>query len=101
MIGNVIKAIRIANDQTISGFSGSLELSQPYISDVEKGNKGISLERLKQISKLYHISIRKIKELDKLDDEQKLSYMEMLREILNYYLSKNNKVSDCHQKVKK
>ena len=86
MIGNVIKSIRIVNNKSETEFARSLNVSHAFISKIEKGEKRFSLKKLQKVSEIYNIPVSKIQELDKLDNEQKLSYMQLLKYVVDYYL---------------
>lgn len=100
MIGNVIKSIRIANEQSESEFGRCLNVSHAMISQVESGKRGFSMNKIQRISELYNISVSKIQELNELDDKKKLSYMETLKNVLDYYICEQPEMVKAKRKVR-
>ena len=67
---NVLKAIKIINEETISSFAEKMGVSQVYMTHVFQGKKILSKERIKVISGIYNIPLSKIEELDELDNKE-------------------------------
>lgn len=54
--GKRIRNFRIQNNMTQAQFAESLDVSTNFISEMETGKKGISLETLYRLHQQYHLS---------------------------------------------
>jgi len=90
MIGTILKYIRICNDFPTKEVASMMEKSVAYISDMENNRKGFSLETLDGFANCYNIETSKILYFYELEQQGK-SRKEILKEILEYYIEKENK----------
>ena len=88
MSGNILRLIRIANNMNIKQTSEKIGLSTSHISDLERGRKKVSLSVLEKYCFGFNIPPSKIILFDSL--QENLSYQQLLKMILEYYLFENN-----------
>lgn len=55
--GEYIKSLRIQSGYTQSGLSKAMNIDQSYLSRVESGAKGCSVDLLIQFSDFFHVSL--------------------------------------------
>ncbi len=88
MLGNILKIIRIANDNmSVKDAASKMGVSSSYITEIENGNKTPSLNTLRKFSIVYNIPVSRIVGLDEQEEDEKMSYQELLRNVLQYYIS--------------
>ena len=84
-IGERIKQCRISVGMTQEEFSTEIGLTAPQLSCVERGTKGISLEKLIAICKKFHVGMDKLIPIEDVDDSLKEKWIaeitEQLREM--------------------
>ena len=57
MLGEVLRCIRIVNDTTLTSLSQEFDISQGYLSDIERGKKEATMEILKMYSQKFDIPL--------------------------------------------
>ena len=89
MLGEVLKLIRIATMkyETESKAAKTIGITPSYLNKIENGSKYPSEKILEKLSIIYDISQEKIMAFDRINDKLKLNNQQLLRLILNYYLS--------------
>lgn len=55
-IGELIEAIRLADEQTQPEFAKRLGISKSHLNDIEKGRKSVSLERAARFARYLRLS---------------------------------------------
>ena len=55
--GKRIQQVRIQKGYTQEGLAGKLNIGQSFLSRVESGRKGCSVDLLVQLSELFHVSL--------------------------------------------
>lgn len=55
--GEYIKSLRIRNGYTQSGLSKAMNIDQSYLSRIESGAKGCSVDLFIQFSNFFHVSL--------------------------------------------
>ena len=89
--GKILKIIRIANDMKSSEVATVLGVSQSYLSQLESDKKPLSFEMLHRFASVYNARSSKIIEFVEETNENNLSYPEILKMILEYYVLENPK----------
>jgi transcriptional regulator with XRE-family HTH domain len=51
-IGGMISSIRLGEDKTLEVFAKKLKISRSHLCDIEKGRKGVSVERAAAFAKI-------------------------------------------------
>lgn len=94
MTVNVLKAIKIVNEETISSLASKISVSQVYMTNVLQGKKKLTEERINIISSVYNLPLFKIEELDALDNEEidPLKNLQFLMYILVQYYCDMGKI---------
>jgi len=89
MLGEVLKIIRIATMEyeTESKAAKKIGITPSYLNRIESGSKYPSDKILKKLSIIYNIPQEKIMSFDRINDKLKLNKQQLLKLILNYYLS--------------
>lgn len=89
MLGEVLKIIRIATMEyeTESKAAKIIGITPSYLNRIESGSKYPSDKILKKLSTIYNIPQEKIMSFDRINDKLKLNKQQLLKLILNYYLS--------------
>ena len=97
MIGDVLKAVRIANYMTLREASEKANVSVSYLADLEKNWHNPSNRELEKICLAYNLDVPELLKLDKYHEtiikkiglkEELLINRLLLREILNLYVAK-------------
>lgn len=101
MLGNTLRAIRIANDMSMKEAGEKAGVTSTYIGEVEIGKKNPSLKVLERLADVYNIPKYKIFEFDEQYEENKYSYPQLLKVILEYYLYECKEQEDTVELVKK
>lgn len=51
-IGGILESIRLGEEMTLDAFAKKLKISRSHLCDIEKGRKGVSLERAATFAKV-------------------------------------------------
>lgn len=89
--GKILKIIRIANDMKSSEVAITLEVSQSLLSQIEGGTKKVSFKMLDKFASVYNAKPSKIIGFVEEAKENSLSYPEILKMVLEYYVLENPK----------
>ena len=85
-MNEVLRLLRIANDYSIKELAEQLDVSAPYISRIESGEKQPSEQLLNKYADILHIKVKTIKFFDKKNRKDKYNYQDLLLKILNSYV---------------
>ena len=77
--GEYIKSLRIQNGYTQSGLSKAMNIDQSYLSRVESGTKGCSVDLLIQFSNFFHVSLDSLVFGPKMSNSSKEEYKTRLK----------------------
>ena len=62
-VGEILKILRVSNDMTMSDVAKEINISLSFLSEVERGKKNISTQKLEDLLKLYKFSKDKMSKL--------------------------------------
>ena len=100
MLGEVLKAIRVANNGMSTKLAAErAQVSSTYINLIENGSKNPSYTTLKKLATAYNIPLSQIFLFDENQEENNLTYQQLLILILKYYVTQNEMVDET-KKVK-
>ncbi|AZK47508.1 helix-turn-helix domain-containing protein [Paenibacillus lentus] len=87
-VGERIRSFRKARGLTQADLGELVELPQPYVGGIERGERNISLETLQKLMLALHITPSELfKEYNNLSDETLFEYVE-IKDRINIALSK-------------
>ena len=81
-LGNVLKALRIAQNQSVKALAERLEVSSAYICDMEANRKKPSLDMLERYSKALGVSRSALLYFDEQGKKHNYHHQHLLLEIL-------------------
>lgn len=81
-MNEVLKLLRIAHGYKVSELADMLKITQPYLSQIEKGCRKPSDDLLKKYCEVFKIKLSTIKFFDKEKNSKNLKYQELLLLIL-------------------
>ena len=89
MLGTVLKYIRACNDLAAKEVAQQAGIAATYLCDVESNRKNPSIETLSKLADVYNIEVSKILYFEE-QDKNGMNKKELLKEILEYYIEKEN-----------
>ena len=106
-LGRVIKIARVANDLKTKELAEKVGFSTTYISEVESGNKSISLDSFRLLASAFNMGpsqlmslLEKYSELGKQDIDELTRYQKTLMEALEIIINNQKDNSDKSGKRK-
>lgn len=84
-MSEVLRLLRIANDYSIKDLAELLDVSAPYISRIESGEKQPSEQLLEKYAKVLHVKVETINFLEKKNKKVNYRYQDLLLKILKQY----------------
>lgn len=90
-IGEILRALRIAYDLSITELSKRTNISKSYITEVEKGKKNPSCKMLEKYQEGLNISKNVFEHMLKKNSKKSISYQKMLLNMLKDVVSLEKK----------
>lgn len=81
-IGNVLKALRIANNYSVSELSNKMGIAATYICDMESNRRTPSLEMLEKYSQSLNISLSTLLYFNEEGQKHQYNHQRLLFDIL-------------------
>lgn len=89
-MNEVLKLLRIANDYKLKELADLLDVSQPFLSQIESGVKKPSNELLGKYSKIFKVRVSVLQFFAEEKEEKNLKYQQLLLMILEKICEKKN-----------
>lgn len=94
MVGEEIRRLRKEKGMTLKQLANKIDLSQTYLSQIELGDRNVSLEMLSKVASVLEVSkLRLYKAAGLLDETDILALFDenkCLREALEFYANQEN-----------
>lgn len=89
-MNEVLKLLRIAHGYKVSELANMLDITQPYLSQIETGCRKPSDDLLEKYSKVFKVRLSTIMFFDKEKNSKNLKYQELLLLILQKICNNRN-----------
>ncbi|GAB0170513.1 helix-turn-helix transcriptional regulator [Lysinibacillus sp. CTST325] len=94
MVGEEIRRLRKEKGMTLKQLANNIDLSHTYLSQIELGDRNVSLEMLSKLASVLEVSklhlYRAAGVLDETDILEIVNENKRLREALNFYANQEN-----------